>query len=337
MPRKHKERDRDDNTLYHAQSASAALALRNATGSVIPSSRGSLEVPRATPHRGTRSEAADTPQTITPEQSRRGSVLAPVLSPKDEGGTMSPTIGALLGAGFIGAGPALASARIRSTAQDREEELRQEKAKAASRASGLKQALAELNDFSNATMRRLDDSYYSVLEKVGMLQNTILGMKELAGMATETDQQFKQESEDLVKDISGQLDALGGFEDQAERIETLTTRIHNGRDKVKALGDRVEAVREKIERWERADREWQERTRRRLKTIWVFTSVLILVVVVLLIVAQYVPVGGEGTDGHYPGMGESSGRGNSTGFLAAAFNRSTHHPIDETLRVLDEL
>jgi chromosome segregation ATPase len=229
------------------------------------------------------------------------------------------------------------SSRKRSSAQVPEEELRQEKIKAASRASGLKKSLVELNDFSNATMRRLDDSYYSVLEKVGMLQNTILAMKELAGMATETDRQFKQESEDLVKDISGQLDALGGFEEQAERIETLTRRIHNGRDKVKALGERVEAVREKIERWETADREWQERTRRRLKAIWVFTSVLVLVVVMLVIVAQYVSVGGEATAGHYPGMEESSGRGNSKGFLAEALNRSTQHPIDETLRVFDEL
>jgi hypothetical protein len=316
-----KDRERDD-SIHHTQSANAALALQTA---LLPPRR-SLEVPRTT--RGSRSEA-DTPN-MTPDQSRRGSIMVPVHNPED--GTMSPTVGALLGAGLFGAGTALPS-RKRSAV--REDELRLEKIRSAARASGLKRSIVELNAFSNTTTRRLDDSYYSVLEKVGMLQNTVLALKELAGMSAETDEQFRRESEDLVNDITGQLGAFGEFEEQAGRIEGLTSRIHGGRDKVRMLGERVEAVREKIERWERADREWQERTRRRLKAIWVVTLVILLVVVVLLVAAQYVPA--SAIEGVRPGVGEGAGGGSGKGLLGSAFNKTMGPPVDERLRVFDEL
>lgn len=252
--------------------------------------------------------------------------------PNLEDGAMSPTVGALLGAGLFGAGTALPG-RKRSAV--REEELRQERIRSATRASGLKRSIVELNAFSNATTRRLDDSYYSVLEKVGMLQNTVLALKELAGMSAQTYEQFRRESEDLVDDITGQLDAFGEFEEQAGRIESLTSRIHGGRDKARMLGERVEAVREKIERWERADREWQERTRRRLKAIWVVTLVILLVVVVLLVAAQYVPA--AAIEGVHPGLDGGAGDGSGRGLLGSAFNKTTGPPVDERLRVFDEL
>jgi hypothetical protein len=52
-------------------------------------------------------------------------------------------------------------------------------------------------------------------------------------------------------------------------------------------------VSERIESWERADREWQERTRKRLKAVWVATSVVIFLVLSLFIGSQYVPEGLE--------------------------------------------
>ena len=51
---------------------------------------------------------------------------------------------------------------------------------------------------------------------------------------------------------------------------------------MQALSDRLDAVRSRVERWERADRQWQERTRKRLKIIWSVMSVAVLVLVVLL-------------------------------------------------------
>jgi len=216
--------------------------------------------------------------------------------------------------------------------------------------SGLKKSLADLGAFSNATTRRLDDTYYSVLEKLGMLQHTIVALKELAGMSQETGRQFERESEEIVGEVTSQINAFGGFEEQERRIQALTARIHGGRDRVSALSERIDVVRERIEAWERADREWQERTRRRLKAIWVVTSVLLAVLLVLLVAAQYIPANAEvasriANASGILGGGQVDNDGDShvptalQTVLGTSSNRTSRGPdaFDERLRVFDEL
>lgn len=200
------------------------------------------------------------------------------------------------------------------------------------------------------TTGRLDDTYYSVLEKLGMLQRTIVALKELARMSQLTGRQFERESDEIASEMTSQINSFGGFEEQEHRIQALTARIHGGRDKVKALSERVDLVRERIEAWERADREWQERTRRRLRAIWVVTSVLVILLVILLGAAQYNSASAEAasrvatTGGILGGgqVGKERGSGlNTTSFgaLGTSMNRSTKQTeaFDERLRVFDEL
>ncbi|OTB06634.1 hypothetical protein M426DRAFT_318689 [Hypoxylon sp. CI-4A] len=173
--------------------------------------------------------------------------------------------------------------------RSQEEILREQKDNAVSRITGLRKSLVELGTFSATTTRRLDDTYYAVLEKLSMMQSTIVSLKELAGMSRELNENFKEESQGLVNELEQQADSFGQFDDQQKRIEELQGRIHAGRDKVEALSKRVDLVRERIESWERADMEWQEKTRRRLKTIWIIMSVLIFSLGFLFLGTQYVP------------------------------------------------
>jgi hypothetical protein len=93
----------------------------------------------------------------------------------------------------------------------------------------------------------------------------------------------------LVTDVSAQLNTFGQFEDQQRRIESLQGRIQSRRELIRSLGERVSAVSVRIEGWERADREWQEKTRKRLKVVWVVTSVIFFLVLSLFIGSQYAP------------------------------------------------
>ncbi|KAI1385087.1 uncharacterized protein F4822DRAFT_417255 [Hypoxylon trugodes] len=172
---------------------------------------------------------------------------------------------------------------------NQEELIREEKEKVASKLVGLRKSLVELNTFSNATTRRLDDTYYAVLEKLSVLQSTIVALKELAAMSQELNESFEVESQELVNELEQQADSFGQFDDQQERIEELQGRVRAGRGKVEALSKRVDVVRDRIESWERADNEWQERTRKRLKIIWIITSVVIFSLIFLLVGAQYAP------------------------------------------------
>lgn len=171
----------------------------------------------------------------------------------------------------------------------------EERQKAIARESGLKQSVAELENFSVATTKRLDDTYYSVLEKLGTLQSTVAALKELAGLSNQMNHTFTTEAEELAADVGSQLDAFGQFDEQQKRVEKLQGRIHVGREKIKVLSKRVDVVRERIENWERADREWQEKTRKRLKAVWVVTSILAFILVLLFVSAQYAPEGLEET------------------------------------------
>lgn len=108
-------------------------------------------------------------------------------------------------------------------------------------------------------------------------------------MAKETNDTFHADSRSLVTEVESQLDALGQFDEHQNRIQELQSRIATGRQKVQKLSERVDTVREQVESWEKADREWQGKTRRRLKIIWIITSILLFSILALFVSTQYVP------------------------------------------------
>lgn len=173
-------------------------------------------------------------------------------------------------------------------------------------------------------------------------------------MSQELGETFKADSRDLVSELETQLNAFGHFDDQQQRIDSLQNRIHSGRQRARVLSERVDKVRDRIEAWERADREWQERTRRRLKVVWIIISIALAVLMLFLVGGQYVPAAvdvSSVTDyatGNKPSklMPEGAGvhasrRPASVGdHIRAVLNRSRDGITsvdDEALQALDEL
>jgi hypothetical protein len=112
-------------------------------------------------------------------------------------------------------------------------------------------------------------------------------LKDLAEASREIYQTFEKDSGNLEKDITNQIKSLGSFGEQESKINSLQGRIHSGRTKIQALSGRVENVRNRVEAWERADKEWQETTRRRLTVIWTAMLALILAIVLLYVGFNY--------------------------------------------------
>lgn len=162
-----------------------------------------------------------------------------------------------------------------------------------------------LNTLSNNTTRRLDNAYYSVLEKLGALHSTISSLKELANMTKELNTEFKSEANDLVRDVTAQLEGFDQFSSQEKRISELAERVKTGRERIRTLGERVDVVKDRVEGWEKAEEEWQERTRKNLRMMWIIMAVVggILLAIVAF---QYTPA--------MNGMEEPRGL-NSTGLL----------------------
>lgn len=152
----------------------------------------------------------------------------------------------------------------------------------------LRNELGDINTHSNTIIQRLDNTYYSVLEKLGSLRNTITSVKELSVMTRRLNEEFQTEGDAVAKEVGASLDAFQNFEFQQKRIEELAARVKTGRDKVKLLGGRVDKVRNRVNGWERADQEWQNLTRKRLRVLWIVMSVIAALMVVLS-VFHYTP------------------------------------------------
>lgn len=159
--------------------------------------------------------------------------------------------------------------------------------------SQLRKTLLDLNTQSNNTTSRLDNTYYSILEKLSVLQSTVATFRDLATLTRGLNSNFETEAASVVRDISSQLEAFDSFQAQETKINELQSRISNGRARAAVLGDRVTAVQEKIDRWEKVESEWRMRTRKRLKVLWVIMSVAVFLLLGLLIF-QYTPTRTQG-------------------------------------------
>lgn len=201
-----------------------------------------------------------------------------------------------------------------------------------------------------------------MLEKLTSLRKTIIALKELASASFSTSENFANESQSALSEAQAQLDAFGQFDEQEKRVHALQDRVQGGRERIEALSTRVDVVRHKVEMWERADREWQERTRRRLKTVWGVVLGLALALLVLYVgaIAYEADIGEVAGDlaGDLAGnlleddatMARSSLEPGVEGLLAAQaqgdherimaleFNKGGEAQVqDEALRALDEL
>lgn len=165
--------------------------------------------------------------------------------------------------------------------------MHKERADAISRADALRSSLAELNAFSNDATKTLDDSYYSVLERLGALQQTIVALRELASLSSGLAQSFKHDSADLVEEIDAQIQPFGELDEHQDRIASLRARIGVGRDKTKGLTERVDRVRKRVESWEAADQEWRARTRKRIKVVWAVLVTALITMVLLVTLGAY--------------------------------------------------
>lgn len=148
--------------------------------------------------------------------------------------------------------------------------------------------MINLNTLSNETTRRLDITYYTILEKLSFLQSSIASLKEVATLTQDINTDFQAESEELVQEMNEQLEGFSNFESQERRIKDLADRVQTGRETIQSLGQRVDVIKKKVEGYERAEGEWQDKTRRRLRVMWIVMSV-IAAIVIGLVLFRYTP------------------------------------------------
>jgi tetrahydromethanopterin S-methyltransferase subunit B len=137
--------------------------------------------------------------------------------------------------------------------------------------------------------RRLDYTYYNLLEKITALNSTISSFQELSDSASTLLNNFERETAGLDQDIRKQISDLKGFELQIEKADALDQRMKAGRQRVEELGKRLETVRHEIDSWEQRETEWQTRTSRLLRIFWGIATSALLVLVLALVLQSWPP------------------------------------------------
>lgn len=134
----------------------------------------------------------------------------------------------------------------------------------------LRTALRVLDEQSMATTRRLDDTYYSILEKVASLHGTIGGLQELSTLTKRLRAGFAADAAELVDEVDGSLDGIGDFAAQARLLEEFEARIAAGKERAARLNERLDAARKRVDERERMEEEWRTSVNRKsFAVFWV--------------------------------------------------------------------
>ncbi|KAJ5549722.1 hypothetical protein N7535_002341 [Penicillium sp. DV-2018c] len=151
----------------------------------------------------------------------------------------------------------------------------------------LRSALGSIGTLATDVTRRLDYTYYNLLEKVTALNSTVSSFQELSDLASTLLNDFERETAGLDQKIRKQLDDLKGFESQTHKADELEQRMQAGRRRVEELGKRLDSVRHEIDSWEQRETEWQTRTSRRLRIFWGIVATTLSVLVFALVIQNY--------------------------------------------------
>lgn len=148
----------------------------------------------------------------------------------------------------------------------------------------LRSALSVIGTLATDITRRLDYTYYGLLEKIAALNVTIGSFQDLSDSTSRLFDDFKQETTSLEQDIRKQIGDLNGFHPQMKRIEALEERMRDNKTRAKTLGNRLETMRNEIERWDKREMEWQMRTNQRLR---IFLGVVTAAILAILVVTVF--------------------------------------------------
>lgn len=154
----------------------------------------------------------------------------------------------------------------------------------------LRAALQSLSDQSLSTSRRLDDTYYSILEKVTVLRQTIGTLQELSGLTKELHENFESDTKELIDDVKGQFESFDNFDSQQQQIIELESRIKSGKDKAEALTARLEKAKENVDARVKSEAEWETTNSRRLRYFWGTIGSIIVLIVALILFHQLKPM-----------------------------------------------
>ena len=147
----------------------------------------------------------------------------------------------------------------------------------------LRDKLSTLNQTGTDITRRLDYTYYSLLEKIGSLVSTIGSFQSLSKQSHDLIENFSKEATALDSSTRDRTETLReGFEARQVRVAGLEGRGVQAQEKATKLSARLESARRKVQEWERREAEAVKKRERWWKGVWgTFGTTLGIIVLII--------------------------------------------------------
>lgn len=165
----------------------------------------------------------------------------------------------------------------------RPEDVVREKKRRELRGDEVAAALNALSRDAYTATRKLDDTYYALLERLGMLKQAVQSLQDLSVKVVEARTAWDGDVEVTGREVEEKIGGFGGFEGQERAVEELMQRLRRGKEKAGVLEGRLETCRGRLENIQREE----ERERRVVHKRWglclgVLAAFVLLVVLVVV-------------------------------------------------------
>lgn len=143
----------------------------------------------------------------------------------------------------------------------------------------LQRRLTAVNKTSVDITRRLDYTYYNLLEKVGDTLAIVQSFQALSSQTKEMTDHFTREASMLESDVKRKVETLKKtFDEREMRVKQLEERGSRAHTKAQELGARLENARSRLEAWEKKEGE----EKRRRSWFWRSTWTVVALILVLI-------------------------------------------------------
>ena len=157
------------------------------------------------------------------------------------------------------------------------------KARSVEAEAELRRRLDDLGQISTDITRRLDYTYYSLLERLGSLVSTIHSFQSLSKQSRSLVEGFEKEAGSLDADIKRRVGKFKDvFGERDLRVTDLERRGAKAMNKAEQLGNRLECARIAVEAWEKRESEAVRARARIWKGTW-FTFIGVVGVIMMLV------------------------------------------------------
>lgn len=137
------------------------------------------------------------------------------------------------------------------------------------RAQEVDAALGALSRDAHTATRKLDDTYYALLERLVVMKSTLVSLEEVSAQAREARTGWGREAGAVGEEVEGKIEGFEGFGGQDAVVEGLVLRLRGAKRRAGELEGRLEGCRGRLEDFQRKEEEARVKVHKRWWIFWI--------------------------------------------------------------------